>query len=153
AAHASPLERARGIWMLVALDHGARAVKSAARARAAVAAVLGAFVAACAPASRGDEPLNVVLVCLDTVRADHLGCYGYARATTPALDALAARALVFDEASSNASWTKPSVPSFLTGTYPCQNGVYEGSRQTAEGETTDVLPEKALTLAEAFQQH
>ncbi len=94
----------------------------------------------------------MVLVCLDTVRADHLGTYGYERRTTPAIDALAARSQVFARASSTAGWTKPSVPSFLTGTYPCQHGVYEGSARGETGEVTDLLPAQALTLAEVFQQ-
>jgi len=102
-------------------------------------------------ASKG-PPWNVVLLCLDTVRADHLGAYGHAQATTPALDELAARATVFEDASSTAGWTKPSVPSYMTGTYPSQHGVYEGSARNEAGEVTDLLPESATTLAEVFQQ-
>jgi sulfatase-like protein/uncharacterized protein DUF5666 len=113
---------------------------------------LALFSSACAEPRRSPGP-NVVLICLDTVRADHLGTYGYARPTTPALDALAARSLVFGEASSTAGWTKPSVPSFLTGTYPSQHGVYEGSSRAEAGEVTDLLPSDALTLAEVFQRH
>jgi arylsulfatase len=104
------------------------------------------------PAPPSGPPWNVVLLCLDTVRADHLGAYGHARATTPALDALAARATIFTDTSSTAGWTKPSVPSFLTGTYPSQHGVFEGSARNEAGEITDLLPESATTLAEAFQQ-
>ena len=107
---------------------------------------------ACARARPPSGPPNVVLICLDTVRADHLGCYGYGR-PTPTLDALAARSLVFREASATAGWTKPSVPSFLTGTYPSQHGVYEGSAHDEAGEVTDLLPSGALTLAEVFRQH
>ncbi|NOT31885.1 MAG: sulfatase [Planctomycetes bacterium] len=99
------------------------------------------------------RPPNVVLICLDTVRADHLGVHGYVRATTPTLDALAARALVFDSTSSCAGWTKPSVASFLTGTHPCQHGVYGGNARVGSTEMTDALPARALTLAEVFEQH
>jgi arylsulfatase len=95
---------------------------------------------------------NVILICLDTVRADHLGTYGNARATSPNLDALASRALVFADANATAGWTKPSVPSFLTGTYPAQHGVYEGSAHGDAGAVTDLLPASALTLAEVFRQ-
>jgi len=112
--------------------------------------VLWLFSGACSEPLR---PPNVVLICLDTVRADHLGTYGYERPTTPAIDALAERSLVFADASSTAGWTKPSVPSFLTGTYPSQHGVYEGSARNEAGEVTDLLPAGALTLAEVFQQH
>jgi arylsulfatase len=114
-------------------------------------ALLLAGIASCnEPAPPARAP-NVVLICLDTVRADHLGTYGYRRATTPTLDALAARSLVFADASATAGWTKPSVPSFLTGTYPSQHGVYEGSAHAEEGAVTDLLPEEALTLAEVFR--
>jgi arylsulfatase len=116
--------------------------------------LLPAWVLACArtPAPASRRP-NVVLICLDTVRADHLGFHGHARDTTPYLDRLAERSTVFSDASSTAGWTKPSVPSFLTGTYPCQHGVYEGSARAEAGEVTDLLPESALTLAEAFRKH
>lgn len=112
------------------------------------------LLAACEERPRSPaRPPNVVLICLDTVRADHLGVHGYARATTPALDALAARALVFDSTSSSAGWTKPSVASFLTGAHPCQHGVYGGNARVGSTEVTDVLPAGALTLAEVFEQH
>lgn len=115
-------------------------------------ALLVLLTGACNRQQGTRDPPNVILVCLDTVRADHLGTYGYERRTTPALDALAARSQVFARASSTAGWTKPSVPSFLTGTYPCQHGVYEGSARGKAGEVTDLLPAEALTLAEVFQQ-
>jgi arylsulfatase len=119
--------------------------------------VLLLALSACAPESGSSAPdgppWNVVLLCLDTVRADHLGTYGHARPTTPALDALAARATVFRDTSATAGWTKPSVPSFLTGTYPSQHGVFEGSARNEAGEVTDLLPASATTLAEVFQQH
>jgi len=108
-------------------------------------------VAACADTVRPARP-NVLLICLDTVRADHLGCYGYsARDTTPRLDALASGSTLFLDASATAGWTKPSVPSFLTGTYPVQHGVYEGSARELAGEVSHALPSDATTLAEVFQ--
>ena len=118
------------------------------------ALLLGALTAACSDSEpvRKGRP-NVILICLDTVRADHLGAYGYARQTTPALDSLAARSIVFTQASATAGWTKPSVPSYLTSTYPLQHGVYEGSAHDEAGATTDLLPEAALTLAEVFQKN
>jgi arylsulfatase A-like enzyme len=119
--------------------------------RTSCRALLLALLAACSVEAEGAHP-NVLLICLDTVRADRLGAYGYQRrATTPFLDQLAARSIVFEDASATAGWTKPSVPSFLTGTYPCQHGVYEGSARGVAGAVTDVLPAEALTLAEAFR--
>lgn len=92
---------------------------------------------------------NIILVCMDTVRADHLGAYGYDQhATSPALDRLAAEAVVFENASSTEGWTKPSVASFMTGLYPAQHGVYSGSARRVAGKSTHVLPSAARTLAE-----
>ncbi len=65
---------------------------------------------------------NVLLVSLDTLRADHLGSYGCARPTSPNLDALAAGGVRFASAFSQAPWTRPSHRSFLTGLYPASNG-------------------------------
>ncbi len=66
---------------------------------------------------------NIVLVVMDTQRADRLGCYGYDRGTSPHLDALAARGLVFDAAYATSSWTWPATASILTGRWPAEHGV------------------------------
>jgi choline-sulfatase len=73
-------------------------------------------------ASRHD-PLNVLLVTLDTTRADRLGAYGYARARTPRLDRLAAEGVRFDRVTSPAPITLPAHASILTGLYPFHHGV------------------------------
>jgi arylsulfatase A-like enzyme len=85
-----------------------------------------------------DRP-NVILVVVDTLRADHLGAYGYARDTSPHLDAFAADAIRFERAYASAPWTKPSVASMLTGLHPGTHGV-------VRMETS--LPMGAETLAE-----
>jgi len=109
-------------------------------------------LAGCSADAARPRKLNVVLICMDTVRADHVGAYGHTlHPTTPYLDGLAERSTVFRDTSATAGWTKPSVPSFLTGTYPCQHGVYEGSANLEAGAVTDVLPDDALTLAEVFR--
>jgi len=61
---------------------------------------------------------NVFLIVVDTLRADHLGCYGYSRNTSPHLDALAKESILFKNATAQSTWTKPSVTSMLTGLYP-----------------------------------
>ena len=53
--------------------------------------------------------MNVLLVVIDCLRADHVGAYGYSRPTTPYLDALAAEGIRFDSAYANGTWTKPSI--------------------------------------------
>jgi arylsulfatase A-like enzyme len=64
-----------------------------------------------------------VLVSIDTLRAGLLGCYGYERPTSPALDALAARGVLFERALATAPWTLPSHASLLTALYPSHHGV------------------------------
>lgn len=64
----------------------------------------------------------VVLIVVDTVRADHMSLYGYERETTPRLEALAADGSVFDHAFSAAAWTLPGVGSILTGQWPSVHG-------------------------------
>src|SRR5262249_1039207 len=66
---------------------------------------------------------NVLLIVLDTVRADHLSLYGYPRATTPTLERLAAQGIRFDEARAPAPWTLASHASFFTGRWPHELGV------------------------------
>lgn len=94
-----------------------------------------------------------MLLVVDALRPDHLGCYGYARPTSPAMDRLAARSVFFEEAVAVSSWTKPSVPSLLTGLYPSEHGVFEGSRKEGAGPPeSDVLGEEASTLAERLRE-
>lgn len=64
-----------------------------------------------------DKP-NVVLVSIDTLRADHLGCYGYARNTSPHIDELASEGVLFENAFSTAPWTLPGHMSIFTALYP-----------------------------------
>jgi arylsulfatase A-like enzyme len=62
---------------------------------------------------------------IDTLRADHLGCYGYSRNTSPNIDRLAREAIVYKNAISQAPWTLPSVASLLTSQYPSVLGIYD----------------------------
>jgi arylsulfatase A-like enzyme len=63
---------------------------------------------------------TILLITIDTLRADHLGAYGYSRPTTPAIDALAAESTVFDNSFSHAPSTRYSMPAIITGRYPSQ---------------------------------
>ena len=76
-----------------------------------------------APAKPEDAALNVLLVTLDTTRADRLGCYGYAGARTPRLDRLAAEGVRFENAFADAPITLPSHASLMTGLHPFAHGV------------------------------
>lgn len=94
---------------------------------------------------RTDKPaVPVVLITLDTVRADHLGCYGFAAAETPALDALARDSIRFANAFTVVPITLPSHAVILTGTYPMWNGV----RDYASAGLAASVP----TLAEAMKR-
>jgi len=70
------------------------------------------------PEARGPEAKNVIIVLVDTLRADHMSTYGYERPTSPYLDEFAAGALVFEHTRSQSSCTFPSVNSLMTSRYP-----------------------------------
>ena len=76
-----------------------------------------------APGGSASPPRVIVLISLDTLRPDHLGTYGHARDTSPVLDALARRGVVFEDAWATSPWTLPSHASILTGLYPSQANV------------------------------
>lgn len=89
------------------------------------------------------ERPDIVLIVLDTQRADRLSCYGYPLNTSPHLDALAAEATRFSHAIAPAQWTIPSHASIFTGLYPSQHTMFE---------IKSVLPDPIPTLAERLQQ-
>jgi arylsulfatase len=91
------------------------------------ALALAAF-AACA-CSRNEPAPNLVIVTLDTTRADHLGLYGYFRDTSPVLDAFAGEAIVFDRLIVPMATTLPTHTSLFTATHPLEHGVLANSRQ------------------------
>ncbi|MFQ5590745.1 MAG: sulfatase [Phycisphaerae bacterium] len=94
----------------------------------------------------------ILLVVIDCLRADHVSCYGYDRPTTPTLDALAERGVLWKNAYSTACWTKPAVASLFTGLYPTQHGAFQGIKRSRlrESVTTDVLGDSHATLAEVL---
>ena len=70
------------------------------------------------------QQFNVILVTLDTTRADRIGCYGYQAALTPSLDAMAANGVLFERAYTPVPLTLPSHASLLTGLYPPEHGLH-----------------------------
>lgn len=70
---------------------------------------------------------NIILIILDTLRADHLSCYGYGRQTSPNLDSIAEHGFVYENFFSVAPWTVPSYASIFTGLYPSVHGVDIGN--------------------------
>jgi len=105
------------------------------------------ILAACALAGCGTEPPrdarpNVLWIVWDTVRADHLGLYGYERPTTPFLSEWAREGRVFEDCLSVANATVPAHASMFTGLWPSEHGAHNSNRDFRDGETT---------LAEIFQ--
>ena len=90
------------------------------------------------------ERANIVIYLVDTLRADHLGIYGYPKPTSPQLDAFARDATVFDAAVAQASWTKPALVSLFTGLNAQTHGV--NGRLVALPPTLTILPEILQSL-------
>ncbi len=87
---------------------------------------------------------HIILVSIDTCRADHLSCYGFNRPTTPNIDALAAQSVLFRNAVSPVPLTLPSHSSMLTGTIPAYHGVHFNDERT--------LSDSSTTLAEVLKK-
>ncbi len=81
----------------------------------------------------------VILITIDSLRRDHLGCYGYSKNTSPNIDRLAEQSIVFDQAISNAPYTRASFKALMTSTYPFSYGGYHSLK-------------KQVKLAELFKQ-
>ncbi|MFH1680631.1 MAG: sulfatase, partial [Candidatus Eisenbacteria bacterium] len=106
---------------------------------------LAALAAACAGCGGGGErPPNIILITIESLRADHVGCYGYPLPTTPHLDELASESLRFDRAYSVTSWTLPSHASLFTGLPPTALQVTEPHHRLADSYETlaEILSEE-----------
>ncbi len=104
--------------------------------------LIWAFLALCACSTEPARP-NVILISIDSLRADHVGCYGYERSTTPNLDRFAAEGVRFDEHISSSSWTLPAHASLFTSVPDSVHGCVESDGVALSPEFT--------TLAERFQ--
>jgi arylsulfatase A-like enzyme len=93
--------------------------------------------------SSGKTPINVMLVVLDAARADHMGCYGYARATTPEIDRIASDGVVFDRAYTPAVYTLGAMSALWTSQYPDRFHIGAGF--------TSSLPPERVTLPELLE--
>jgi arylsulfatase A-like enzyme len=103
------------------------------------------------PAAR---PRNLLLITVDTLRADHLGAYGYPRSTSPSLDAFAEEAVVFENAHATSSWTLSSLASLLTSLYTSSHGCWGNQSTLGPGFETlgEVLSTQGFDTA-AFVTH
>jgi len=103
-----------------------------------------ASLLSCSPRASGGGD-NVVLIIIDTMRADHLGCYGYTPPTSPNIDALASEATLFEQTVTSSPLTLPSISAMLTSTYPVFNNVrYNG---------IFFLNDRSITLAEILKKN
>ncbi|NHZ73604.1 MAG: sulfatase-like hydrolase/transferase, partial [Nitrospirae bacterium] len=105
--------------------------------------LLGSFVACSGAPSEPEAPRRVFLITVDTLRADHMGIYGYPRQTSPELDRLAEQGVTFTRALAQWPKTGPSLASLFTGRYPKTTGLTHRAAQKIPGEY--------LTLPELFQ--
>lgn len=90
-----------------------------------------------------NKPVNVIIISLETTRADHLSCYGYTRKTSPNLDQLAKEGVLFEQMFAQRGQTWPSLASIMTSTYPVVHQVRKNGH---------FLPQNILTIAEIFKQ-
>jgi len=111
---------------------------------AAIPLIVIAFLAAWWLWLRQPPRPNIVLISLESVRADHLGCYGYRRATSPAIDSLAQQGVVFSNAFATTSWTLTAHASMFTGLYPTAHQVVG---------PLDRLSDDYVTLAEVLARN
>lgn len=124
-----------------------------AHGRGWIVRALGATLLVCLGYTAGAIPLraaeasrpNVILITIDTLRADHVHCYGDAQVETPHFDALARSAVRFTEAFSPVPITLPAHSTILTGAYPMATGMHDFSGNK--------LPANALTLAEVLHEN
>jgi arylsulfatase A-like enzyme len=95
--------------------------------------------------SKPQIPQGIILISLDTLRADHLGAYGYHRDTSPSIDVLAKESVVFENAVVQSPWTLPSHMSIMTSLYPSFHGL-------TDKDTFLPLSDEYVTLAELLQK-
>lgn len=95
-----------------------------------------------APKRPSPVPPHVILISVDTLRPDHLGCYGYGKATSPHIDRLASESALFENAFAHAPMTGPSCASFLSGFLPHETKVFQNNA---------IVPEGVGSVAETLQ--
>ena len=100
-----------------------------------------------------NNDINVVLITIDTLRTDHLSCYGYEHKTSPNIDKIAAEGIRFTNTLATSSWTSPSIASIMTSLYPVSHGVRHGIIKSGKAYNQEVLNERFDSLAEILKNH
>ncbi len=110
----------------------------------AVAAGIIYYLGTLPPPAAKPKDRNLLVVTIDTCRADHLGCYGYAAARTPLIDSIAKQGVMMERAYAIQPITLPSHATIFTGVHPRKHGVHDNGLYK--------LPQEALTMAEVLQE-
>src|SRR3989338_757223 len=100
-----------------------------------------------------EEPLSVILITIDTLRADHLSCYGYRRNTSPNIDNISKEGVFFQNAVASSSFTPPSMATIFTSKYPSSHGVKHGVFKKNKVFNQEVLSDSIQTLAEILKEN
>ena len=119
---------------------------------AALFVVFFCFIGKCEAQNKSKGNFNIVLITIDALRPDHLGCYGYERNTSPNIDKIAEKGITFENAISPSTWTLPSMISLFTSTYPINHGVTGGKIENGQVNNYQVFSGKLITLAEILQE-
>src|SRR5262245_48672421 len=120
------------------------------RARAAVLLLAVGVASACGSRTKEGSGSGILVVAVDGLRADHLGCYGYDRDTSPVLDALAREGLRFEEVFASAPLPIPAHAALLTGCEPIQARRFLAPEFEGQNERSWHLPERLPRLAVEF---
>ena len=101
--------------------------------------------------ARPDKP-DIILISVDSLRPDHLGCYGYPKPTSPTIDKLAAGGVRFENAISTTSWTLPAHAALFTGLYDSAHGLVDNGLRLADAHVTlaEVLSQAGYQTAGFF---
>jgi len=104
--------------------------------------------------SQSGNGMNIILISIDTLRADHLHCYGYPRETSPNIDRIAKGAIVFENAISQSAWTLPSHVSMMTGLFPYEHGlVYYDNEGLEDKKSYGTMDRSLPTLAKILKKN
>ncbi len=87
--------------------------------------------------------MNIVIIAIDSLRPDHLGCYGYGLPTSPAIDAFAKESMVFERAFAAGIPTMPSFTTLYTGLHPYRHGIVSHSGKRRMSERIRMIPQLA----------
>ncbi|OGL47714.1 MAG: hypothetical protein A2W05_05875 [Candidatus Schekmanbacteria bacterium RBG_16_38_10] len=107
----------------------------------------------CIQKKKPANDINIILISIDTLRADHLGCYGYTRNTSPNMDRIAKDGVLFKNAYSTTSWTAPAMVSLFTSLYPSKHGVMHGTMKEGEVYSQEVFSDSITRIPTVLKKH